>query len=153
MTASESNGGDPIVREVYIEAAQETVFAFFTDPDKMTRWMGVSATLEPQEGGLYLVDVTNGTVAKGEYREVLPNSRIAFSFGWDSEDSSVPPGSSLVEIDLEPKDSGTLLRLTHSGLPQPAIAPHTEGWVHYCGRLQAACEGRDPGPDPNVGRK
>ena len=150
MTATESNGAGPIVREVYIEASQETVFAFFTDPDKMTRWMGVSASLEPEEGGLYLVDITKGNVAKGEFREVLPNSRISFSFGWDSEDTAVPPGSSLVEIDLEPKDPGTMLRLTHSGLPEPAIAPHTEGWIHYCARLQAAAEGRDPGPDPNV---
>ncbi len=149
MTATDSNGG-VIVREVYIEATQETVFAFFTDPDKMTRWMGLSATLEPQVDGLYLVNIAKGTAAKGEYREVLPNSRIAFSFGWDSEGAGVPPGSSLVEIDLEPKDPGTLLRLTHSGLPEPAIGPHTEGWIHYCGRLQAAAEGRDPGPDPNA---
>lgn len=150
MTATDSTVIGVIVREVFIEAAPDTVFAFFTDPDKMTRWMGVSATLEPQEGGLYLVDITKGNIAKGEYREVLPNSRIAFSFGWDSEDSGVPPGSSLVEIDLEPKDAGTLLRLTHSGLPEPAIGPHTEGWIHYCGRLQTAAAGGDPGLDPRV---
>ena len=149
MTATDSNGG-VIVREVYIEASQETVFAFFTDPDKMTRWMGTSATLEPQVDGLYLGNIAKGTVAKGEYREVLPNSRIAFSFGWDSEDAGVPPGSSLVEIDLEPKDPGTLLRLTHSGLPEPAIGPHTEGWILYCGRLKTAAEGGDPGPDQNA---
>ena len=149
MTATDSNGG-VIVREVYIEASQETVFAFFTDPDKMTRWMGTSATLEPQVDGLYLVNIAKGNVAKGEYREVLPNSRIAFSFGWDSEGAGVPPGSSLVEIDLEPKDPGTLLRLTHSGLPEPAIGPHTEGWILYCGRLKTAAEGGDPGPDPNA---
>lgn len=149
MTATEVSG-DAIVREVYIEASQETVFAFFTDPDKMTRWMGTSATLEPEQGGLYLVGIAKGTVAKGEFKEVSPNSRISFSFGWESEDSGVPPGSSLVEIDLEPKDPGTLLRLTHTGLPAPAIGPHTEGWIHYCGRLQAAAEGRDPGPDPNA---
>ena len=90
MTATDSNGG-VIVREVYIEATQETVFAFFTDPDKMTRWMGVSATLEPQVDGLYLVNIAKGTVAKGEYREVLPNSRIAFSFGWEAEGAGGPP--------------------------------------------------------------
>ena len=88
MTATDSNGG-VIVREVYIEASQETVFAFFTDPDKMTRWMGTSATLEPQVDGLYLVNIAKNTVAKGEYREVLPNSRIAFSFGWDSENAGL----------------------------------------------------------------
>ena len=51
MTATDVSG-DVIVREVYIEASQDTVFAFFTDPDKMTRWMGTTATLEPEQGGL-----------------------------------------------------------------------------------------------------
>jgi uncharacterized protein YndB with AHSA1/START domain len=35
-------------QEMYIEANPETVFSFLTDPDKMVRWMGVSATLEPK---------------------------------------------------------------------------------------------------------
>ena len=137
-----------IRREIYIEAAPDTVFAFFIDSDKMTRWMGVSATLEPKEAGLFLVDVTNGNVAKGEYREVLPNYRIDYSWGWDAADSGVPPGSSLVEIDLEPKAPGTMLKLTHSGLPEPAIPPHAEGWDHYCERLKTVASGGDAGTDP-----
>ena len=63
---SDTNAG-VYEQEMYIEANPETVFAFFTDPDKMVRWMGVSATLEPKEGGIYLVDVTNGNIAKGEF--------------------------------------------------------------------------------------
>ena len=137
-----------IRREIFIEATPETVFAFFTDPDKMVRWMGISATLEPEEGGLFLLDVTGGDIARGEYKEVMPNSRVSYSFGWDGDDSAVPPGSSLVEIDLAPKDAGTLLKLTHSGLPEPAIAPHAEGWIHYTERLVKVASGADPGPDP-----
>jgi uncharacterized protein YndB with AHSA1/START domain len=68
--------------------------------------MGVSGTLEPRESGLFLVDVTNGNIAKGEYREVLPNYRLSYTLAWDSEDSGVPPGSFLVEIDLEGKNPG-----------------------------------------------
>ena len=134
-------------QEMYIEANPETVFAFFTDPDKMVRWMGVSATLEPKEGGLYLVDVTNGNIAKGEFREVLPNYRLSYTFGWESEDSGVPPGSSLVEIDLTPKEPGTMMKFTHSGLPEAAVKPHSDGWDHYCERLCLCAAGKDPGPD------
>jgi len=44
----------------------------------------------------------------------------------------VPPGSSLVEIDLIERDGGTLLRMTHSGLPNEAqCAGHNRGWAHY----------------------
>ncbi len=61
----------------------------------------------------------------------------------------VPPGSSLVEIDLIEQPDGTLVRLTHSGLPNAEqCASHSEGWAHYLGRLAAVAAGRDPGPDP-----
>jgi hypothetical protein len=61
----------------------------------------------------------------------------------------VPPGSSLVEIDLIDRDGGTLLRMTHSGLPnETSCANHATGWAHYIGRLSVAASGRNPGPDP-----
>jgi len=148
MTAGNGNAEGTVRREIFIEASQATVFAFFTDPDKMSRWMGVSHELDPREGGIFLVDVRNGNVAKGEYREVTPNSRLVYTWGWDSKDSGVPPGSSLIEVDLAPKDHGTLLVFTHSGLPEPAVAPHGQGWDHYLGRLAIAATGVDAGPDP-----
>ena len=46
------------------------------------------------------------------------------------------------------QDGGTLLRMTHSGLPNAATqASHGKGWAHYLGRLTEAASGRDPGPD------
>ncbi len=44
-------GTGSIRREVFIEAPQATVFAFFPDPDKMSRWMGVSHALDARQGG------------------------------------------------------------------------------------------------------
>jgi hypothetical protein len=42
----------------------------------------------------------------------------------------VPPGSSLIEIDLIEQPDGTLLRLTHTGLPNAEqCAGHAEGWA------------------------
>jgi hypothetical protein len=60
----------------------------------------------------------------------------------------VPPGSSLVEIDLVERDGGTLLRLTHSGLPNALqCAYHDRGWTHYLDRLSVAAAGSEPGVD------
>ena len=36
--------------EIEIAAPQATVFAFLTDPDKILRWMGTKATVEPYPG-------------------------------------------------------------------------------------------------------
>jgi uncharacterized protein YndB with AHSA1/START domain len=146
---------EPLVvrRETHIPAPPAAVFAFLTDPEKILRWMGTEAQLEPQPGGIYLVNVTGARFARGAFREVVPVHRLAYSFGWDGGEV-VPPGSSTVEIDLIEQPDGTLLRLTHTGLPNAEqCAGHAEGWAHYIGRLAQVAAGRDPGPDPWHGRK
>jgi uncharacterized protein YndB with AHSA1/START domain len=133
-------------RETQIAAPPATVFAFLTDPDKILSWMGTEAKTELHAGGLYLVNV-NGRNARGAFREVVPVHRLAYSFGWDGSEE-VPPGSSLVEIDLIDRDGGTLLRMTHSGLPSAAQCEgHNKGWAHYLSRLTMAAVGQDPGID------
>ena len=128
------------------------LFALLTDPEKILRWMGTEGQIELRPGGLYLVNVTGARFARGSFREVVPVHRLAYSFGWDGNEV-VPPGSSLVEIDLIEQPDGTLLRLTHTGLPNAEqCAGHAEGWAHYLGRLAEVAVGRDPGPDPWHGR-
>jgi len=142
---------EPLVvrRETQIAAPPATVFAFLTDPEKILSWMGAEVTTEAHPGGLYLVKGVGprANVARGAFREVVPVHRLAYSFGWEGSEE-VPPGSGLVEIDLIDRDGGTLLRMTHSGLPNAAqCARHDEGWAHYLGRLAIAATGRDPGID------
>ena len=63
-----------------------TVFAFLTDPDKILRWMGTEAQIEPHLGGIYLVNVTGARFARGSFREVVPVHRLDYSFGWDGSE-------------------------------------------------------------------
>ena len=134
-------------REVQIAAPPATVFAFLTNREKILRWMGTEANIEPHPGGIYLLNVTGKDIARGEFTEVIPVHRLAYSFGWEGNDT-VPPGSSLIEIDLLDQEGGTLLRMTHSGLPDAReCANHEKGWAHYLGRLEVAAAGGDPGPD------
>jgi uncharacterized protein YndB with AHSA1/START domain len=137
-------------RETQVAAPPATVFAFLTDPEKIVSWMGAEATTEKHPGGLYLLKGVAGDqrrVARGAFREVVPVHRLAYTFGWEGG-QEVPPGSSLVEIDLIERDGGTLVRMTHSGLPNEAqCASHNKGWAHYLGRLTVAAGGGNPGPD------
>lgn len=145
MTASDS---DAIEVEVRIAARPEIVFSFFIDPAKMMRWKGISASLDPRPGGIYRVDINGRDVARGEYLEVAPYSRVVFTWGWEGEGSPLPPGSSTVEVTLIPDGDGTLVRLRHRGLPLDQRDSHAEGWNHYLPRLAIAAAGGDPGPDP-----
>jgi uncharacterized protein YndB with AHSA1/START domain len=112
--------------------------------------MGTEATTEAHPGGLYLLKGVGGRVARGAFREVVPVHRLAYSFGWEGREE-VPPGSSLVEIDLVDRDGGTLLRMTHSGLPNAVeCASHATGWAHYLDRLAIAAAGGNPGTDRGV---
>ena len=140
-----------VQRETQIAAPRASVFAFLTDPEKIVQWMGTEATTEPHPGGLYLLKGIGRASARGTFREVVPVHRLAYSFGWEG-DEEVPPGSGLIEIDLIEQNGGTLVRMTHSGLPTEAQRDsHAKGWAHYLGRLTKAAAGEDPGPDRGPG--
>lgn len=143
------NQGDAVEREVRIRARPETIFPFFTNPALMVRWKGIAAELEPRPGGVYRVNVTGRDIAQGKYLEVVPPSRVVFTWGWEGADSPVPPGSSTVEVTLVPDGDETVVRLRHYGLPPgEAQEGHLQGWIHYLARLAVAAVGGDPGPDP-----
>jgi uncharacterized protein YndB with AHSA1/START domain len=135
--------------EVQIDASPETVFSFFTDPDKMVQWMGRSAELDPRSQGKFRVDINGRDIALGEYVALDPPHRVVFTWGWESEDSKVQPGASTIEVSLTPEGAGTRLRLAHHGLPdEDSQASHRHGWEHYMPRLATAAAGEDAGVDP-----
>jgi uncharacterized protein YndB with AHSA1/START domain len=133
-----------IEKVITIAARPETVFRLLTDPHEYVRWKGQLAQLEPRPGGDFRVNFPSdrGTVI-GEFVEVVPNRRVVFTWGWQ-DNAIVPPGSSTVEIDLEPDGQATRLRLVHRGLPEGAIAEHKEGWDYFLPRLTNVAEGREP---------
>jgi uncharacterized protein YndB with AHSA1/START domain len=139
-----------VEREIRIEAEPETVFAFFTDPEKMVRWIGVGATLDPRPGGVFRLNTIADYFFEGDYLAVEPHSRIAFTWGYGNfpeEPNPLPPGSSTVEVELVPDGRATIVRLTHR-VPAELADFHAMGWEHYLGRLAIAAAGGDPGPDP-----
>jgi uncharacterized protein YndB with AHSA1/START domain len=135
--------------EVRIDASPETVFDFFTDPDKMVQWMGRSHELDPRPGGAFRCDINGRDIATGSYVEVDPPRRVVFTWGWESEGSVTRPGTSTVEVGLEAAGDGTLVRLVHRDLTtDESRAQHRHGWEHYTERLAVAATGGDAGMDP-----
>ncbi len=142
------------VREITISAPPATVFEFLTDPEKMTKWMGTKAVLQPVPGGVYRVLCGGVNPSAWEFIEVVPYERVVFTFGWDVPDHPIPAGSTEVEITLEAVGDSTLLRLVHRGLPDDDVGDHGRGWDYYLARLVQVGSGSDPGPDrPHLGDK
>ncbi len=143
--------------ERHIAARPETVFAYFTDPERFIRWQGTDAQLDPRPGGLFRVTVTGKSrvVARGRYVEVDPPRRIVFTWGWEQLDGlpegmdGLLPGTSTVEVTLIPEDGGTVLKLRQTGLrTDPEREIHLRGWDQTLDRLVVVAAGGDPGPDP-----
>ena len=134
------NGVPDIEREIFIAASPETVFRFFVEPAFHGALVRPAAYPRSPPRGIFRVEVSAGNFARGTYTEVIRHRRIAFTWGWEGR-TDLPPGHSLVEIELVPEDSGTLLRLRHSGLPKTAEAPfapedHGKRWANYLERLK-----------------
>ncbi len=139
---------EPIVKDIRIDAPPEIVFEFFTNPAKLIRWLGLKAELDPRPGGIFRVDPNGRDVIRGTYLEMVPHSKVVFTWGWGAPGHRVPVGSTRVEITLERDGTGTRLRLTHRNLPSSSRKGHDVGWTHYLDRLKTASEGGDPGVDP-----
>jgi uncharacterized protein YndB with AHSA1/START domain len=142
-----------VEREVAIAASPETVWEFLVDPDKLVRWMGLRAMLDPRPGGEYRCEVIPGNTARGTVLEFDAPRRLVHTWGWepreDGTPNAVPPGSSTIEFELIPDGDGTLLRFVHRDLPSVvAAASDGHGWDHYLERLPVAASGGDPGDDP-----
>jgi uncharacterized protein YndB with AHSA1/START domain len=124
-----SPGQDPVKVEGYFAASPERVYNAWTDPDVIVKWFGthpntlVSAEVDLSVGGAWRFVSEAGpekTVSlEGHYREIDPPARLVFSWAHvvaheSGERQSTP--ESLVEIDFEPKGSGTMVRLVHSAI-------------------------------------
>lgn len=136
---------EPIVREIVIAASPETVFEFFVDADKLTRWLATESTLDPRPGGaciqLHEGDDRHGRGPfhmHGEFLEVDPPTHVVFSWGFIEPEIGIAPGSSIVEVTLQRMPSGTRVQLVHRDLPAAEAESHSDGWGAMLDRLARA---------------
>ena len=124
-----------VERDVTIRASRELVWQFWTDPERLVRWMGKVASIDVRPGGDIRIEYGNGAVMLGTVLEADAPSRLVFTWGWEDPNELIRPGGSRVEVDLDDAVGGTRLRLRHLGLPPEEAAGHAEGWDYFLGRL------------------
>jgi uncharacterized protein YndB with AHSA1/START domain len=142
--------GDAIVVERRIAAPAHAIYPYLVDPRLTPRWLGLTSTLDARPGGAFRLESPNAMVAEGTVVETIQDRKVSFTWGWNGH-PGVPPGSTLVEIELIPEGDGTLVRISHSRLGSDEQRIHRQGWTHYLQRLDTAATGGDPGPDPGAG--
>jgi len=123
-------------------APREQVFEAWTNPEVLKRWWAAAPTWETplaevdaREGGSYRLSMRTdeGDVhtVRGEFKEVSPPERIAYTWSWEEGPEPAMAGSesSLVVVEFAEDGDGTLVKLTHSGFANEQIRElHVQGW-------------------------
>ena len=118
-------------------APPEKVFAHFTEPELMEQWfcpnpaLATSCTLDVRPGGAWRCAM-EGYVVSGSYVEVVPPSRLVFTWSWDHDDDP----ATVVTVRFEPDGAGTRVVLEHAETaPDVGRDGHEGGWAITLGRL------------------
>jgi uncharacterized protein YndB with AHSA1/START domain len=130
----------------FINAPRARVYAAWTDPAQLKQWWGPkqmrtkSLEFDPRVGGKYRWTLVNEEeeemTVSGEYLELTPGRRIAFTWKWD-DDEAWKNQTSIVTVELSDRDGGTELALAHEKLPSEASRDrHDEGWNVVLDRLE-----------------
>jgi uncharacterized protein YndB with AHSA1/START domain len=128
-----------------INAPPEKIYAAWIQPENLIRWFGpamvkqetVRADIDARIGGRYHISFDNDRgehhEVGGSYRDMVPYSRLVFSWAWHS----TPERESQVTVLLKPDGAGTLLTLHHEQLFDAAARDaHEHGWIGTLDRLE-----------------
>jgi uncharacterized protein YndB with AHSA1/START domain len=132
-----------------LRASPERIYRAFLDADAMAKWLppyGFTCKvqhMDARQGGSFRMSFTNfssgqGHSFGGEYRELVPHTRIRYS---DKFDDPNLPGEMETAVTLRPVSCGTEVDIVQTGIP--AMIP-TEmcylGWQESLAQLACLVE-------------
>ena len=128
-----------------LPAPRARVFKALTKPDELGKWWGPhgftspSLDFDPRVGGSYRITMQppDGEVfhLSGEFREVDPPGRLAYTFRWEEPD----PDDQETVVTLTLRDLGDATELVLAQGPfatEERRALHEQGWTDGFERLQ-----------------
>lgn len=127
-----------------VHAPPPRVFEAMTDPEQVAKWWGPEGfscpevTLDPRVGGAYRIAMQppDGELFHlvGEYVEVEPPSRLAYTFRWEPPDPD--DRETVARIALRDRDGVTEVALTQGPFATEARRElHKAGWTDTLIRL------------------
>jgi uncharacterized protein YndB with AHSA1/START domain len=131
--------------ERVLPAPPPVVFAFFSDQGRLVKWWGPEAftapsvQFEPRVGESYRIEMQppegDPFWLTGEFREVDPPARLAFTFAW--EDPDPDDVETLVALTFRDLGGSTKLGLEQGPFKTEARrALHRDGWGDSFDKLE-----------------
>jgi uncharacterized protein YndB with AHSA1/START domain len=133
-----------------LPAPPAAVFAAFSDPDQLRQWWGpadftvTAIDYEPRVGEKYRIEMQppegDAFYLTGEFREVDPPSRLAYTFVW--EDPDPDDVETLVELSFEELNGETEVDFTQGRFKTEARRQlHRDGWTDTFDKLERSVSG------------
>lgn len=127
--------GKKVVIERLLNAPVGLVWRIWTKPEFIQQWFGsdpegavLSVDMDLIIGGKYRVAFkdSDGTshAAFGEYLEIIEESKLRYTWEWESEPRHVTE----LSVEFEPKGQQTQLTLTHANLNPHSLHGYRDGW-------------------------
>jgi uncharacterized protein YndB with AHSA1/START domain len=128
-----------------LSAPRSAVWSALTDPEQLAKWWGPKGftspmvDFDPQVGGSYRIAMQppEGELfhLHGEFREVDPPARLAYTFVWDP--ATPDDRETLVELTLQGDDERTEVRFIQGEFAtQERLELHEGGWTDGFDRLE-----------------
>jgi uncharacterized protein YndB with AHSA1/START domain len=118
-----------------IAAPRTRVFAAWTDPELVKLWFAPGdmtvgdVKVDARVGGSYRIVMQGADMtptAVGEYKEIVTNERLVFSWQWEGD----PSQPTLVTVTFHDVEGGTRVDLKHERLSsEESRARHEHGWI------------------------
>ena len=128
-----------------LPAGRVLVFEFFTDPNQLARWWGPKGfstpnlEFDPRVGQSFRIEMqppeSDAFYLTGEFREVDPPTRLAYSFRWEAPD----PDDVETLVDLSFRDLGESTEVVFTQGPfktEARFALHRDGWTDGFDKLE-----------------
>jgi uncharacterized protein YndB with AHSA1/START domain len=133
-----------------LRSPRAVVYGALTDPAQLAKWWGPrgftapSVEFDPRVGGSYRIAMQppEGDLfhLSGEFREVDPPARLAYTFRWDPPDPA--DRETVVTLSLREHDEGTEILLNQGEFAtEERLALHEGGWTDSFGRLEQVLSG------------
>jgi len=148
--------GRTLRMERTFRAPAEAVFDAWTSEQVLRRWWHaehgwetVEAEVDLRVGGTVRVVMRDPDKDKkygggGEYTEVEPPTRLAFTWVWDGD-----PRRTLIELDFEEAGGLTTVRFTHRDLwDDESVRSHEDGWRKLFDNLEKELDALDMSDHP-----
>jgi uncharacterized protein YndB with AHSA1/START domain len=128
-----------------LPGARATVYRALSDPGELAKWWGPRGftapivEFDPRVGGSYRIAMQppDGDLfyLAGEFREVDPPARLAYTFRWYPPD--LEDRETVVMLSLQDRGERTQVLLVQGAfVTVERLALHEDGWIDSFGRLK-----------------